>query len=74
MSDAPTIRDLVDADVEAVIALWHAAGVARPWNDPATDIAFARREPHSTVLVACCGDALVATAMAGENRHRGWVY
>lgn len=74
MSDAPVIREIVDADVEPVVALWHSAGVARPWNNPAKDIAFARREPHSTVLVACCGSELVATAMVGEDGHRGWVY
>lgn len=74
MSGAPLIREIVDADIARVIALWHSAGVARPWNDPAKDIAFARTEPHSTVLVACEGDELVATAMVGEDGHRGWVY
>ena len=67
-------RDIEDADIAAVIALWHAAGVARPWNDPATDIAFARRHPHSTVRVAVQGDAIAGTAMVGEDGHRGWVY
>ena len=74
MSGALTIREIVDADIARVIALWHSAGVARPWNDPGKDIAFARTEPHSTVLVACDGDELVATAMVGEDGHRGWVY
>ena len=58
----------------AVIALWHAAGVARPWNDPATDIAFARRGPHGTVLVAEIAGQVVASVMAGEDGHRGWLY
>lgn len=70
----PTIRAIEDADVPAVIALWHEAGVARPWNDPATDIAFARRGPHGTVLVAEVGGRIVASAMAGEDGHRGWLY
>ncbi len=70
----PTIRAIEDADVPAVIALWHEAGVARPWNDPATDIAFARRGPHGTVLVAEVEDRIVASAMAGEDGHRGWLY
>ena len=74
MSGAPLIREIVDADIARVIALWHSAGVARPWNDPGKDIAFARTESHSTVLVACDGDELVATAMVGEDGHRGWVY
>ena len=70
----PTIREIEDADVPAVIALWHEAGVARPWNDPATDIAFARRGPHGTVLVAEVEGRIVASAMAGEDGHRGWLY
>src|SRR5260221_8458176 len=74
MSDVPTIRDMRDADLDQVVALWHAAGVSRPWNVPATDIAFARRGPHSTLLVAELGGRLVATAMIGEDGHRGWVY
>ena len=68
------IRPVQDADIPALIALWHAAGVARPWNDPATDIAFARRGPHSVILVAVRGDTVVGSAMVGEDGHRGWVY
>ena len=68
------IRDIVDQDVPDVIALWNAAGVARPWNDPARDIAFARRDTHSTVLVGFDSGNIVASAMVGEDGHRGWVY
>ncbi len=68
------IRDMVDADEAALIALWHAAGVSRPWNDPARDIAFARRGAHSTILVGHDDDALVGSVMVGEDGHRGWVY
>jgi ribosomal protein S18 acetylase RimI-like enzyme len=59
---------------EKVIALWNAAGVARPWNDPRKDIAFARRNPHSTILVTEMEGHVVATVMVGEDGHRGWVY
>ncbi len=68
------IRVMRDEDAPAVVALWHAAGVARPWNDPATDLAFARRGPHSAVLVAEQDGHVVATAMVGEDGHRGWVH
>ena len=68
------IRDIADGDIDAVVALWHAAGVARPWNDPRRDIAFARRDEHSTVLVGADGGRIVASAMVGEDGHRGWVY
>ena len=43
VTTAPVIRDITDDDIPQVIALWHATGVSRPWNDPAADIAFARR-------------------------------
>ena len=68
------IADIRDADVATVIALWQACGLMRPWNDPTSDIALARREPHSTVLIGRDGDAIVATAMVGHDGHRGWVY
>jgi hypothetical protein len=74
MSGAVTVRAIADADIEAVVALWRAAGVTRPWNDPLHDLAFARRGPHSTVLVAEREGRVVASAMAGEDGHRGWVY
>jgi ribosomal protein S18 acetylase RimI-like enzyme len=68
------IADIADADVAAVIALWQACGLTRPWNDPAADIALARRGPHSTVLIGRDDNAIVATAMVGHDGHRGWVY
>ncbi|KRR09502.1 GNAT family acetyltransferase [Bradyrhizobium valentinum] len=68
------ITDIVDADVPIVIALWQACGLTRPWNDPAADIALARRGPHSTVLIGRDDNAIVATAMVGHDGHRGWVY
>lgn len=72
--DSLFIRDIVDGDIAQVIALWHVAGVARPWNDAAKDIEFARKDAHSTILVGVMDDKVVATAMVGEDGHRGWVY
>ncbi|KQP05711.1 GNAT family acetyltransferase [Methylobacterium sp. Leaf93] len=68
------IREFQDGDADAVVTLWHAAGISRPWNDPARDIAFARRDPHSTILLIERDAAVAATAMVGEDGHRGWVY
>jgi ribosomal protein S18 acetylase RimI-like enzyme len=74
MTTEVVIRDMNDEDAEQIIAVRHTSGVARPWNDPAKDIAFARRDSHSTVLVADLSGRIVATAMVGEDGHRGWVY
>jgi hypothetical protein len=68
---ALSIADITDADVADVIALWQRCGLTRPWNDPASDIALARREPNSTVLIGRDGDAIVATVMVGYDGHRG---
>jgi ribosomal protein S18 acetylase RimI-like enzyme len=69
-----SIAPIEDADVAAVIALWQRCGLTRPWNDPAADIALARRGPNSTVLIGRDGGAIIATAMVGHDGHRGWVY
>lgn len=58
----------------AVVALWRAAGLTRPWNDPAADFRLALADPASTVLLARDGDAIVGSVMVGFDGHRGWVY
>jgi ribosomal protein S18 acetylase RimI-like enzyme len=71
---ALTIKPIEDSEVAEVIALWHRCGSTRPWNDPAADLALARRGENSTVLIGKCGGALVASVMVGHDGHRGWVY
>lgn len=61
-------------DATAVVALWEACGLTRPWNDPHADFARALASGASTVLVERDGDALVASVMVGDDGHRGWVY
>jgi hypothetical protein len=56
------------------IALWEAAGLTRPWNDPRADLERALHGPSSDVLAGVDGGRLVATAMVGHDGHRGWVY
>jgi len=68
------IARIEDGDVAAVIALWQRCGLTRPWNDPAADIALARRGANSSVLIGRDGGAIIATAMVGHDGHRGWVY
>jgi ribosomal protein S18 acetylase RimI-like enzyme len=69
-----SVAPIEDADIADVVALWQACGLTRPWNDPQADIALARRQPNSTVLVGRDADAIVATVMVGYDGHRGWVY
>jgi ribosomal protein S18 acetylase RimI-like enzyme len=69
-----SIAPIGDGDVADVITLWQRCGLTRPWNDPGSDIALARRRDNSTVLIGHDAGTLVATAMVGHDGHRGWVY
>jgi ribosomal protein S18 acetylase RimI-like enzyme len=63
------------ARAEDAVALWRAAGLTRPWNDPHADLTRALAGPTSTVLGAQDVDGrLLGTAMVGHDGHRGWVY
>lgn len=74
MSAGAPVAPLVAADAPAAIALWHAAGLTRPWNDPAHDFARALAGPGSAILGAKSGERLIATVMVGDDGHRGWLY
>lgn len=71
---AMILRDAAPADAPAVIALWEAAGLTRPWNDPMQDFERALAAADSTILILAKDDALVASVMVGYDGHRGWVY
>ena len=66
--------EITDADVDQVVELWRACGLIRPWNDPHLDIADARAGDTSTILVARADGRVAASAMAGHDGHRGWLY
>jgi len=68
------IRSFRPSDEEAVVRLWEACGLTRPWNDPRKDIARKLTEQPELFLVGTCDGEVVATAMAGFDGHRGWVY
>lgn len=86
---AITVRTFDPRETDEVVALWHAAGLTRPWNDPHRDIARKLAEQPELFLVAVededDGDEnaggrpdragrLVGTVMAGSDGHRGWMY
>ena len=73
-SPALTIKAIEDGDVAEVVALWQRYGSTRAWNDPAGDIALARKETNATVLLGRNDGALVASVLVGHDGHRGWVY
>lgn len=67
------IRAYRDSDQAAAIALWRRCGLTRPWNDPAKDIRRKQAVQPGLFLVGVLDGALVATAMAGYDGHRGWI-
>lgn len=61
-------------DEQTVIRLWERCGLIRPWNDPRKDIERKLSEQPELFLVGQHGADVIATAMAGFDGHRGWVY
>jgi ribosomal protein S18 acetylase RimI-like enzyme len=74
ISQALIVTSIEDGDIPEVVGLWQRCGSTRPWNDPAADIALARREANSTVLLGRYKGSLVASVLVGHDGHRGWVY
>lgn len=68
------IRTFELSDEAAVIALWERCELTRPWNDPRKDIARKLSEQPELFLVGTCSGKIMASAMAGFDGHRGWVY
>jgi ribosomal protein S18 acetylase RimI-like enzyme len=69
-----TVEELGLADRAAAVALWEAAALTRPWNDPAADFDRARTGPTSAVLGLRADGVLAGTVMVGHDGHRGWIY
>ncbi|MGM1016037.1 MAG: GNAT family acetyltransferase [Actinomycetota bacterium] len=85
-----TLRPFERSDADEVVALWQAAELTRPWNDPYLDIERKLSVHPELFLVAVAtaaeatGDEgardsgsrapILGTVMAGYDGHRGWIY
>lgn len=67
------IRQYKPSDESSLIALWHACGLVRSWNDPRKDIRRKLTVQPELFLVGTIGEKIVASVMAGYDGHRGWV-
>ncbi|MGW9020161.1 GNAT family acetyltransferase [Leucobacter chromiiresistens] len=68
------IRSVRPADTDALVALWEAAGLTRPWNDPRKDITRKREVQAELFVVAESADGrILGSVMAGYDGHRGWM-
>lgn len=67
------VRSFAEADRAAVIELWRRCDLTRPWNDPDLDIDRKLTRDGDLLLVGTVDGVVVATVMAGDDGHRGWV-
>jgi ribosomal protein S18 acetylase RimI-like enzyme len=67
------VRPYLEADEEAVVALWRACALVVPSNDPFEDIRRKLAVQRDLFLVGTLDGRVVATVMAGYDGHRGWI-
>lgn len=68
------IRSFNENDRSAVIELWCACGLTRPWNDPDKDISRKINVQPELFFVGELDGKVIASAMAGYDGHRGSVF
>lgn len=68
-----SIRAYQVSDAAAVVLLWQACDLTRPWNDPYKDIARKLTVQPELFLVGEADSVIVASVMGGYDGHRGWV-
>jgi len=79
VSAALRIRVVEPADLEALVALWHEVfpeyrDPTKPQRDPRANIERKLAQRDGLFWLAEGDDGIVATAMAGYDGHRGWLY
>ena len=67
------IRAYQAPDELAVVTLWQACELTRPWNDPRKDIARKLQVRPDLFLIGEVQGQVIASAMFGFDGHRGWV-
>lgn len=69
----PIARPYRAPDREALVALWAACDLLRPWNAPHRDIARKLARDAGGLIVLELAGRVVGSVMAGYDGHRGWV-
>jgi ribosomal protein S18 acetylase RimI-like enzyme len=69
----PLVRPYAASDRQAVVALWWACELLRPWNDPNRDIEQKLAHDADGLLVLELDGRVAGSVMAGFDGHRGWV-
>ncbi len=67
------IREFIEKDTKAVIALWVRCRLVVPSNNPEKDIERKLKVDRDLFLVGTLENKIVATVMGGYDGHRGWI-
>ena len=67
------IREFIEKDTKAVIALWVRCRLVVPSNNPLKDIERKLKVDRDLFLVGTLENKIVATVMGGYDGHRGWI-
>ena len=67
------IRPYRSDDEAALVDLWQACELTRPWNDARVDIERKLADSPELLLVGELEGELTASVMVGYDGHRGWV-
>ncbi len=74
LHDGMYLRPIVLADLPALIALWHIAGLAISPTD--TELGIRRHlsiSGHLAVVVCATDDTIIASVLASDDGRRGWL-
>ena len=67
------IREFIEKDTKAVIALWVRCRLVVPSNNPLKDIERKLKVDRDLLLVGTLENKIVANVMGGYEGHRGWI-
>ena len=70
----PSYRKFKKTDTEAVINLWETCKLVVDWNDPLKDIKRKLSIKDNLFIIGEINKKIIATAMAGYDGHRGYIY
>jgi len=68
------LRKAAASDELAVLSLWEDCGLVASHNPPETDFRRAVDAPNADIILATTDDAIIGSAMVGDDGHRGWIY
>jgi ribosomal protein S18 acetylase RimI-like enzyme len=68
------ILPYAESDFDGVVALWHATGIFKPYNEPASEVARIRKNNNCLLYVGRESGQVIATVLVGHDGYRGWIY